>query len=598
MSQSTQAAADASLQVLAISADGPTVRLMTRSLDGGVDRLSVATDLAEGLVQLASEVPDVLFIDVAMGKNAGLAVVHHARALAPNAVVYVLTTPDQLELAVQAVSLGAVGVLTLPVSGDEFLTALAQVRSRRAEAALRSELESRAGLARRAAELTAELTSELSQVTQAESRREATARILSVMLRAADAESGLVYLPAGERSRQLMRVAVHGDFPEAPSFCEELELVQHAAKHALEVFPMVLPGHRSGLVLLTRPPAEPRWADAQPMLEILATQSAAVLALLEERESHRSAMKDPGSSAYTFAYFVDIAGREIDKARRYGRRFALATISLGGEAAGPSAERAVRGRESAVELVERTLASVRDTDILARVDEREFYLLMPETGGLGAHTCRRKVLSGLRGSESHPGSKTPELLIGVATFPHDGSNLSQLLRVAHHRADAWHRSRAWRCELERVALGDLLDALFWTLSAEPARAGSGCEWPRRIEVLPMELFVLVSSAVSELARAGETRIVATERGSLGVASAVRAALERERQDVRFDAVDTSGFSQCRDLELISAVGQHGAYALIGRENGGRVLAVHAADPLFADFLLERLGGVVGARFLD
>ena len=61
----------------------------------------------------------------------------------------------------------------------------------------------------------------------------------------------------------------------------------------------------------------------------MASQAATTLALLGERErSTRGAIKDLTTSAYTFAYFVDIAGREIDKARRYGRRFALATIAL------------------------------------------------------------------------------------------------------------------------------------------------------------------------------------------------------------------------------------------------------------------------------
>ena len=115
----------------------------------------------------------------------------------------------------------------------------------------------------------------------------------------------------------------------------------------------------------------------------LPTQAATALALIAEREqSTRSAMKDPSSSAYTFAYFVDVAGREIDKARRHGRRFALATIGL--DEAALSLARSAQGapgsgpdsqREPSVEAAERVLAAVRDTDVLARVDESEFYLL-------------------------------------------------------------------------------------------------------------------------------------------------------------------------------------------------------------------------------
>src|SRR5690606_12073550 len=125
---------------------------------------------------------------------------------------------------------------------------------------------------------------------------------------------------------------------------------------------------------------------------LVAGQAATTFALIGEREhSHRGAMKDPSSSAYTFAYFVDVAGREIDKARRHGRRFALATLAVDEEppvVAGAAQPAGAAGPPS-VASVERILGAVRDTDVLARVDEREFYLLLPETGGIGAHICRR-----------------------------------------------------------------------------------------------------------------------------------------------------------------------------------------------------------------
>src|SRR5207302_1598609 len=127
----------------------------------------------------------------------------------------------------------------------------------------------------------------------------------------------------------------------------------------------------------------PKWGESErAAADLMAGQAAMTLALLAERErSTRGAIKDQTTSAYTFAYFVDIAGREIDKARRYGRRFALATIALDENAT-----------SAPTDLAEVILGAVRDTDVLARVDEHEFYLLMPETGGVGAQNCRRRVL--------------------------------------------------------------------------------------------------------------------------------------------------------------------------------------------------------------
>jgi len=47
---------------------------------------------------------------VTLGDSAGLAVLHHVRALAPNVSVFALTRADRLDLGVQAVALGGAGV--------------------------------------------------------------------------------------------------------------------------------------------------------------------------------------------------------------------------------------------------------------------------------------------------------------------------------------------------------------------------------------------------------------------------------------------------------------------------------------------------------
>jgi GGDEF domain-containing protein len=173
----------------------------------------------------------------------------------------------------------------------------------------------------------------------------------------------------------------------------------------------------SGLVLIGGGEVGDPTATQQPLVELVATQAATVLSLIGAREqSHRGAMKDPASSAYTFAYFVDVAGREIAMARRHDRRFSLATVGLEmapDSGVGDETEPTVFGAE-------RVLGAVRDTDVLARVDANEFYLLLPETGGPGAHACRRRILAQL-GAAS--GVSQFSAAVGVATFPHDGSDL-------------------------------------------------------------------------------------------------------------------------------------------------------------------------------
>jgi GGDEF domain-containing protein len=226
----------------------------------------------------------------------------------------------------------------------------------------------------------------------------------------------LVYIPTDDRSRQLMQAGSSGQMVGGPSFCEEFELMAFASQRDLRVLRLGAGDVQQGFLIVDDPGGV---TSDGAVWELVAVQASIALALVGEREqSHRGAMKDPDSSAYTFAYFVDVAGREIDKAARHGRRFALATVSLNI----PQGD----GAKLDVELTDRLLAAVRDTDVVARIDEAEFYVLLPETGGMGAHACRRRVMQHLGQDRQN----AREAAMGLATFPHDGRDLSQLLRVA------------------------------------------------------------------------------------------------------------------------------------------------------------------------
>src|SRR6187402_1788983 len=419
---------------------------MGRTLGQSGDRLSVATDLAEGLVRISSQVPDVAFVDVTMGDGAGLAVLHHVRALAPHVTVFALTAAESLALGVQATALGSAGTLVLPLSGDELMNALADVRTRLAERDERLRLERAAAAASRHVAL----VEQVAELADAPTRRDAAERLSEILTTGLGLRLSAVYVPAAEGSRQLMRVAARGALADAPSFCDEMELLNHAREHRLDTLRLALRREQSGMVLLGKT-ADGRSANvAFPLLPLLSAQATTALALIGAREqSHRGAMKDPSSSAYTFAYFVDVAGREIDMARRHGRRCSLATVGLElqpDSGVGDETEPTVFGAE-------RVLGAVRDTDVLARVDANEFYLLLPETGGPGAHACRRRILAQLG---TVGGASQFSTAVGIATFPHDGSDLSQLLRVAKFRADASRSSVVHTMGLAALPLGKLV----------------------------------------------------------------------------------------------------------------------------------------------
>ncbi|RYZ07209.1 MAG: response regulator [Myxococcales bacterium] len=574
------------LNIVAIVPDAATIELMSATLKGSGDRLSVATDLAEGLSRVSAQVPDVAFVDVTFGDSAGLAVLHHVRALAPNVSVFALTGADRLDLGVQAVALGGAGVLVKPISGDELMNALSDVRTRLGERLERAELLRAARSAARGASM----SGDIAEIASAKTRREAAQRIASVMAAAAGAERAVVYLPAAEGARQLLRAAVLGDAGSAPTFCEEMEALTFAKEHQLSVVRMALLREFSGLVLVGGGEVSGSGDTQQPLVDLVATQAATVLSLIGAREqSHRGAMKDPSSSAYTFAYFVDVAGREIAMARRHGRRFSLATVGLEmapGSGVGDETEPTVFGAE-------RVLGAVRDTDVLARVDANEFYLLLPETGGPGAHACRRRILAQL-GAVS--GSSPFSAAVGVATFPHDGSDLSQLLRVAKFRADASRSSVVNTLSLGGLPLGALIDRLLGLVPDAQARKLAPLETPHYIELPVTDAMGLVSGAVAEATRGGQTRVLSTLRAGLTLGSAVRADTARVGEGLKVETVDVSRVPGCERVDVLIVIAEHATYALAGRTEGSLVRAVHSADPLLTDLLVARLSEIAGRPF--
>jgi GGDEF domain-containing protein len=477
-------------------------------------------------------------------------------------------------------------VLVKPLSGDELLNALSDTRTRIAERLERAELLRAARSAARGATL----SGDIAEIASAKTRREAAQRIAQVAAAAAGAEQVVVYLPAAEGARQMLRAAVLGEDNGAPTFCEEMEALTFAAQHGMTVVRLALLREFSGLLLLGGGEVTTQGSSPQPLLELVAMQAATVLSLIGAREqSHRGAMKDPSSSAYTFAYFVDVAGREIAMARRHQRRFSLATVGLElspESGVGDETEPTVFGAE-------RVLGAVRDTDVLARVDANEFYLLLPETGGPGAHACRRRVLAQL-GAVNGPSPFNAA--VGVATFPHDGSDLSQLLRVAKFRADASRSSVVNLLSLAQLPLGHLVDALLGIVPDAQARKLAPLETPHYIELPVTDLMGLVSAAVAEATRGGQTRVLATLRAGLSVGSAVRADTRGVSDGLKVETVDVSRVPGCERVDVLIVLAEHSTYALAGRTEGSLVRLVHSADPLLSDLLVARLSEIAGRPF--
>jgi hypothetical protein len=581
------AADDASpITVLAIVADAAARDLFPLVVLR--DRLFVTVDLGEALALAQANPPDAAFVEI--GSGAGLAMVHHLKAVCPAVTIFALASRSGLDAAANAVALGGAGLLMMPIGGDEVLSSIESVKMRLGERALRADLEHTARLAARAAGW----MSRVSELADSTSRTSAAEQLGAVLCEATGASSAAIYLTADGRPTELTRVAASPDLATAPAFGMEAEVLEHARRERLLAVPLATRTLKIGHALIAAPTSlppssldggPPRVARATDgLVKLLATQGATALAFLGERERGAGApVKDPASSAYSFAYYVDVAGREIDKARRYGRRFAIVTVAfdpiddLTGAVMRPP------------EIADQLLACARDIDVLARVDEHELHLLMPESDGLTAHACRRRILA--RFAEKGPRALPRGLLVGAATFPHDGRDLSQLLRVARRRAEATRSSIVHRLGEGSVRIADLLETLEWEAGTPPLEDLTA---PRPLVLPVADVSALAAAVAADALRGGAVLVTVAHHAGLCLGSAIRTAFMPLRDNVTLHTLDVRSTGG-DDVEALSIIAEHGCYSLIGRNQGGLVKGLHAADPLLADALAERLGRAAGLR---
>ena len=335
-------------------------------------------------------------------------------------------------------------------------------------------------------------------------------------------------------------------------------------------------------------------AHSDPRGPLLSQLRSAIEQCVVSERSQRAPIQDVGTSAYSFAYFVDLAGREIDLARRHGRRFALATVEV-------DAAAKLEGR-AAVELV---LAAVRDTDVVARADDQELLLLLPETGTKGARTLRRRILDRTEQHARASGSKTLPMRVGLASFPFDGEDLSRLLRIARRRSERWSSIEG------TVAVGETLDRAMKWLSTSNGAPSPYRERPFVSMRVPMrDAWALLDTLVRESTRAGDAIIGlhaphdATE-APLGLAQSVRAAtndafgpLSGNAQQLRADGntvvtvvtgtsrlIEGASFS---NLEVVGILSEHACYGLIGRVDDGHLVALQTHELPIVEAMIQGL----------
>jgi diguanylate cyclase (GGDEF)-like protein len=427
----------------------------------------------EALRQLAGDRYDLLVTDLVMPGMDGVALAREALAHDPDLRAVAVTAREEVKLAVEAMKAGFVDFLTKPVGRAELVQVvertLARARLERENAALLAENMQFArsqSLFRRCMGILATLDLERLQDL-----------ILSVLARTTDAQGAALWLLEEdgaalqlrgyrglvERSALASRIDPRGG--ELAASIRAGAPFGAPGAPAGEAFyvPLLVDGDPVGLALLTDRASGPFGAEEQAAARAVADFSAVAVRNARRFQSlERAGLRDRESAAYHLSYFVDYAGKEFYKARRYGREFSLVLLSLDNleaarREAGPELLRdAVRDAIQAVSRV------VRDADILAKVSESEYYVLLPETDYFGALSFLRRAREAVRREASVRAldRHVPLLLsMGAATFPKDGEDFDELLHWCRARVEEQRGSL-----VRRLHLDDLEPGAFWDLA--------------------------------------------------------------------------------------------------------------------------------------
>jgi DNA-binding NarL/FixJ family response regulator len=426
------------LRVLVVAANQQEAIFASRVLSDHEDEAFVAEDVTHALARLSRGEIEVALVSLSLPRGDGLALVHHLRALHPDVDVLVMAQASELEESQHAMALGVLATVVLPLTGDALMVAVDRARERRVLIQERQRLAREGAESRRRSATYARCAAFVAETDA----RVIARRVLDACAAELQANDGAAYLPVvGQRDR-FARVATLGDESAfaatiGPDEVDRIDPSSVVSRSAHVVSICLMGGTElSAIVRVALPTVTDIDEASREALDVVAALGTATLGAARKVDAiARSGIKDPDTSAYTFAYFGDVAGREIDRAARYARRFSLLTVSFEKRVPMPR-EREVEARKT---IADALLAAVRDSDVVAHVEDDEFYLLLPESGLLGALACRRRI-------EERFAAATElglEPIAGIAVYPSDGEDLGRLLRVSRRRAER-SRTGVWR----------------------------------------------------------------------------------------------------------------------------------------------------------
>lgn len=598
------------LRVLVVAANPSDAEFARRVLEDNGDRAETCDDVPEALARLSQDKFDLAFVSLSMPRGDGLALVHHLRALYPDLDVVVMSAADEVEEAASAMALGVFSTMVTPLTGDEILVAADRARERRLLIAERANLRAKVASSARRNETYARCAAFVAEPDPAS----AAMRVLDACAAEVDVVASALYLAASGQDRYF-RIAAAGERGMLPEQITSKDIhvgkTESLGQVGDEVHLLLNSGDsRIGLVILKRPVGTPLPLELHELLEVIARLASAALTATRRVDAiARGGIKDPETGAYTFAYFGDVAAREIDRAIRHHRSFALLTLQLSGMVEMCSTLSMAEVASLRRLTTACVLAAVRNGDIVARVEDDQYYLLLPETGLLGALACRRRILERLKGLRKDVEANTEGLAqrldfarlvasTGISVFPSDGADLGLLLKLSRRRCERARSSDWYRLGLDAHSFWDGVERLMQPEAVEESLDGLGARASVPVELITRVTLNLIRDAHRERS-AGTLYLAGDAELSAAVAREVLTAqdlplrtwllgpsqsLRDPAAEIRLPIAD----SRLKTTSLVLCITERCGYCLVARRGeGGQVVAYHSSD-------LEMVEGLVHA----
>ncbi|HEY0094547.1 MAG TPA: response regulator, partial [Archangium sp.] len=450
-----------------------------------------AASAAQALEAMAHEAFDLVITDVVMPGMDGFGLTAKLRERDPEQEVILVTQRTEVKGSAMALSAGVAVVLTKPVDESDLLLAVERAMDRVQLRRERSQLQNENLEFARYQNLHQRCLEFLSQPDLEWLQERVAAELAAVC----DAQSAALWITddrghlvlrayRGLLDKQFLAERMSPDGPLGNRLREAMPWIARDERSPVLYVPFVTGGEIMGLAQLSDPVAGDFRSEHVRYAKILGDSAAVgvkngrrMLAL------QRLGLRDRDTAAYNLSYFTDYASKEIYKARRYGRTFSLLTFSVDNlplvrmRLGVPDAKLAVRGIIKAFGRI------VRDSDVIAKASDQEFYLLLPETDFFGAMMFVRRALDAVRAEPEaqEVEARLPLALVGGAsTFPKDGEDFDELVHRCRRRMDERRSSLQRKLMLDTLPFWDEVDLLLGNASspklpveehAEPSRRG-------------------------------------------------------------------------------------------------------------------------------